>query len=146
MSRVEETPDEDDFEAGREGSRLEQDDAMFCKECGIRLPWEVVVVEELEKCGPCKKEEVLDEIRAKYPGGLESATGHRKLREWTVAVTNIETEEWRHVEVTAPTQARARSMATDEATGVGGEFGLNAPVETEVIGGPSDVEDEEVAD
>lgn len=137
MSKSQQNVIETDDEP-REDSRLERDDPYHCRECGIRLPWEVVELEELEKCGPCKKEEVLDEIRPKYPGGLETATGHRKLREWTVAVTNIKTEEWTHIETTAPTQGRARSWAADEATGVGGTFSLNADVRTEVISSPRD--------
>lgn len=53
--------------ARRESSRLDVDDQFHCKECGISLPWQVVIIGEFERCRECEKEEMLRQFRLDYP-------------------------------------------------------------------------------
>jgi len=56
----------DRIEPQRE-SRLEHDDLFHCKECGISLPWQVVIIGEFHRCRECEKEALLEEFRREFP-------------------------------------------------------------------------------
>ncbi len=55
--------------ARRDESNLEVDNLFHCKECGIELPWQAVLIGEFEKCRKCKKDERERQFRRDYPFG-----------------------------------------------------------------------------
>jgi predicted Zn-ribbon and HTH transcriptional regulator len=63
------TPAVNESETGsrRDSSRLDVDDMFHCKECGIELPWQAVLIGEYGKCRKCKKEERERQFRLEYP-------------------------------------------------------------------------------
>lgn len=60
-------PNVETIDAGRDGSRLELDHQFYCKECGIELPWQVVLIGEFDRCRKCEREALLKQFNRDFP-------------------------------------------------------------------------------